>query len=82
MLDEATSALDQRTEERVRGAIQELSKDKTTIMVAHRLSTVTHADHIYVLDEGTVVEEGTHAQLMEQEGLYAAMFNAQRSSYG
>ena len=82
LLDEATSALDQRTEERVRGAIQELSKDKTTIMVAHRLSTVTHADHIYVLDEGTVVEEGTHAQLMEQEGLYAAMFNAQRSSYG
>ena len=51
-------------------------------MVAHRLSTVTHADHIYVLDEGTVVEEGTHVQLMEQEGLYAAMFNAQRSSYG
>ena len=82
LLDEATSALDQRTEEKVRQAIQELSQDKTTIMVAHRLSTVTHADHIYVLDDGSVVEEGTHADLMASEGLYAAMFTAQRNSYG
>ncbi|MEP2987058.1 MAG: ABC transporter ATP-binding protein [Sulfitobacter sp.] len=82
LLDEATSALDQRTEEKVRDAIRELSQDKTTILVAHRLSTVTHADNIYVLDEGTVVEEGTHAELMSHEGLYAAMYQAQRSSYG
>ena len=74
--------LDQRTEEKVREAIHELSQDKTTIMVAHRLSTVTHADKIYVLDEGSVVEQGSHAELMANEGLYAAMFTAQRNSYG
>lgn len=82
ILDEATSALDQRTEEKVRQAIGELSEDKTTILVAHRLSTVTHADKIYVLDEGRVVEEGTHAELMANKKLYASMFSAQRSSYG
>jgi ABC-type multidrug transport system fused ATPase/permease subunit len=82
LLDEATSALDQRTEAKVREAIQELSQNKTTIMVAHRLSTVTHADNIYVMDEGMIIEEGTHAELMAKEGLYAAMFNAQRNSYG
>lgn len=81
LLDEATSALDQRTEERVRSALQELSKGKTTIIVAHRLSTVTHADEIYVLDEGTVVERGTHDALMAEKGLYAAMFSAQKESY-
>lgn len=82
LLDEATSALDQRTEEKVREAIGALSSGKTTIIVAHRLSTVTHADKIYVLDEGAVVEQGTHAELMEMRGLYAAMFTAQRNSYG
>ena len=82
LLDEATSALDQRTEEKVRAALRELSEGKTTIVVAHRLSTVTHADKIYVLDEGHVVEQGTHAELMEMRGLYAGMYTAQRESYG
>ncbi|MGC1504302.1 MAG: ABC transporter ATP-binding protein, partial [Sulfitobacter sp.] len=82
LLDEATSALDQRTEDRVKAAINTLSEDKTTIIVAHRLSAVTHADIIYVLDEGRVVEQGTHAELMEMAGLYAGMYGAQRQSYG
>lgn len=82
LLDEATSALDQRTEDKVKKAINALSEGKTTIIVAHRLSAVTHADCIYVLDEGRVVEQGTHAELIAMGGLYAGMYGAQRQSYG
>ena len=82
LLDEATSALDQRTEDRVKKALGELSEGKTCVIVAHRLSAVTHADRIYVLDEGAVVEQGTHAELMAMGGLYAGMYGAQRQSYG
>jgi ATP-binding cassette subfamily B protein len=82
LLDEATSALDQRTEDKVKKAIGVLSEGKTTVIVAHRLSAVTRADRIYVLDEGKVVEQGTHAELMELAGLYAGMYGAQRQSYG
>jgi ATP-binding cassette subfamily B protein/subfamily B ATP-binding cassette protein MsbA len=81
LLDEATSALDQRTEEKVQTALSRLGKNRTTIIVAHRLSSVVAADHIYVMDAGRVVEEGTHQALMAQEGLYAAMFKSQRQSY-
>jgi len=82
LLDEATSALDQRTEERVQKSLHMLSAGKTTLIVAHRLSMVTHADRIYVLDAGRVVEEGSHAELLAQGGLYAGMYSAQKQSYG
>ncbi|MGI3166421.1 ABC transporter ATP-binding protein [Pseudooceanicola sp. 200-1SW] len=81
LLDEATSALDQRTEEKVRQALDVLSQGKTTVIVAHRLSAVTHADLIYVLDDGRVVERGTHAELLAAGGLYAGMYGAQRQGY-
>ncbi|WP_254054521.1 ABC transporter ATP-binding protein [Roseovarius sp. EL26] len=81
LLDEATSALDQKTEERIQGALGRLSKNKTTIIVAHRLSSVVNADKIYVLDMGKVAEQGTHEELMSQNGLYAAMYASQKQGY-
>ncbi|WP_225640792.1 ABC transporter ATP-binding protein [Streptomyces werraensis] len=73
VLDEATSALDTRTEAAVQAAIDALSADRTTITIAHRLSTVRGADQIVVLDSGRVVERGTHEELLEREGRYAAL---------
>ncbi len=81
LLDEATSALDQKTEDKVKRALNRLSKGKTTLIVAHRLSAITHANWIYVLDAGRVVEQGTHADLLAHEGLYAGMYGAQKQSY-
>lgn len=81
LLDEATSALDQTTEEKVKRAITRLGKGRTTIIVAHRLSAVTDADSIYVLDAGKVVEQGTHRDLIAKSGLYAGMYQAQKGSY-
>ena len=81
LLDEATSALDQRTEERVQAALSRAAAGRTTVVVAHRLSTVTRADWIYVLDQGRVAEQGSHADLMEQDGLYAAMYRSQKTGY-
>lgn len=70
LLDEATSALDSESERVVQEALDRVAKQRTTIAVAHRLSTIQHADLICVLDQGQVVERGTHAQLMGKRGVY------------
>lgn len=74
LLDEATSSLDSESERLVQEALQPLMRARTTFVVAHRLSTIQRADRILVFDKGNVVEEGTHAQLMEQKGLYQYLY--------
>jgi len=74
LLDEATSALDTESEARVQEALTRLMRGRTTIVIAHRLSTVLDADHIYVLDRGRVVEHGTHDALIAKGGLYAKLY--------
>ncbi|MFC7440724.1 ABC transporter ATP-binding protein [Laceyella putida] len=77
ILDEATSALDLQSEHLVQESLERLARDRTTIIVAHRLSTITHADQILVVDQGKVVERGTHEELLREGGLYARLFNVQ-----
>ncbi len=79
IFDEATSSLDSLTEESITDTIRELSaeREQITIMIAHRLSTIIHANRIYVLEKGKVIEEGTHQSLLEEKGLYYAMWRQQ-----
>ncbi len=79
ILDEATSALDTRSERRIQEALNVLMKDRTTLVIAHRLSTVEKADQIIVLDAGKIVESGTHAELVAVDGHYAALYRMQFS---
>ena len=79
ILDEATSALDTRTEQEIKSALDMVSKNRTTLVIAHRLSTVTDADEIIVLDAGLIAERGTHRELLARKGLYMTMWNRQQA---
>ncbi|WP_293344016.1 ABC transporter ATP-binding protein/permease [Parvibaculum sp.] len=80
LLDEATSALDTHTEKEIQTALKGISRNRTTLVIAHRLSTVVDADEILVLDAGRVIERGRHEDLLSRGGAYAAMWNRQRES--
>jgi ATP-binding cassette, subfamily B, heavy metal transporter len=80
VLDEATSALDSHTEREIQDALDGVSRNRTTIVIAHRLSTVVNADEIIVLEKGVIAERGTHAALLARDGVYASMWNRQRET--
>jgi ATP-binding cassette subfamily B protein len=79
LLDEATSALDTATERDIQGALARAGQGRTVLMIAHRLSTVADADKIVVLDDGLIVEQGSHAALLEKDGRYAGLWQRQQS---
>ena len=79
IMDEATASLDSKLEREIREATRLLARGRTTVVIAHRLSTVLDADQILVLDQGSVVERGRHAELLAQGGLYASLYHEQFS---
>ena len=80
MLDEATSALDSHTEREIQDALERVARERTSLVIAHRLSTVVHADNIIVLDRGEIVEQGKHLELLAKGGLYASLWARQREA--
>jgi ATP-binding cassette subfamily B protein len=82
LLDEATASLDVESETKIQLAISELIRDKTVLIIAHRMRTVVNADKIIVLDEGNIAEEGTHDKLITQDGPYSKMWRIQKESLG
>jgi ATP-binding cassette subfamily B protein len=77
LLDEATSSIDTRTEKLVQDAIAALLQNRTSFVIAHRLSTVTQADQVLVIQQGAIVEQGTHAELVARGGIYANLYSLQ-----
>ena len=81
VLDEATSSLDSESEKYIQKGLAELMQGKTALVIAHRLSTIKHLDRIVVLEKGKIVEDGTHASLIEKGGLYAKLWSHQSGDF-
>ena len=77
ILDEATSSVDTRTEELVQKAMDKLTEGRTSFIIAHRLSTIKNANHILVMKDGNIIEQGNHEELLAKNGFYADLYNSQ-----